>query len=978
MIKLISRFSILFLLLCFVTGARAANTVTVSSAEGTPGDEVTVSISLDNTDALSSLQVSIPLDESLTLVPGSAQVGSRCASHTASVGVDEGTLQVVVYSLSMATIAPGSGEVVSFKLKLGNEPVSTTLQPTKLVLTDSSGSVVGVGSESGTVTTRCAKAQLSTDEIDFGRVPIRSTYTREVAVTNVGNADLVVSSLDFTDVNMFSTTTQLPLTITSGSTEWFNVTFAPTERGATERQLRIVSNSSTNTRAIRLKAQPYAVNELHIGDASGTSDEEVTITMRMNNMDEISGYQVDFVLPASLQFVDGSFAVDATRRQDHVGAASIVDGTLRIVAYSPSGKPLKENDGEIGSFRVKLVGSNSVTLTPVTTVLTATINNKVENVVSDVYGGRVTIQYPRISTNGSLNFGAVSLTEECKRTFTIWNYGSAPLTINRIVFNNEHLSVAEDMPLEIPSWKNRNVTVTYGSMEEAAFEAVMQIYSNDPEKRLHEVKVTGSRFAPNYMSLSIPDVYVDGELEVKLSLSTYDDITGLQFDMEYPSEWYAPYDGNVVTALRAAGMTVIARQVSKNIIRYVGYFLNVGRIAAGEGDVVSIFLKPVAETTPEGTYSVCIKDIMLGTAAMDDKYAGSDIECPFQVKKRLKLELEQGWNWISTSAPTEAITFLDPIKEKTSRLVSQTQELINDAEYGLVGGLQTMEVTAGYKLKMEEEATAYLTGNFADPSATQVQLYKGWNWIGYVPMVTLPVETALENLQATAGDQLVCKDEFAEYDGSAWVPADIVMEPGKGYMYKSAKNVTFKYSSATSAPAASNQRVQVSGFRSQVSSVRSQVSSDQQSPWQYDVYRYPDNMTIVAQVADVEEQVTVGAFCGDECRGIGRWVNDKLFIGVQGSAGSDEVISFRCYDSTTDDIVPVAETILFDGDSHGSLAAPIRLTLQGIATGIDANSVSSTFDVYSTNGMLVRRNVTSLRGLAPGVYLVRGRKVVVR
>ena len=66
------------------------------------------------------------------------------------------------------------------------------------------------------------------------------------------------------------------------------------------------------------------------------------------------------------------------------------------------------------------------------------------------------------------------------------------------------------------------------------------------------------------------------------------------------------------------------------------------------------------------------------------------------------------------------------------------------------------------------------------------------------------------------------------------------------------------------------------------------------------------------------------------------------------------------------------------GASHGSLAAPIRLTLQGIATSIDANSVSGTFDVYSTNGMLVRRNVTSLRGLAPGVYLVRGRKVVVR
>ncbi len=958
----------MLLLLCFGTRARAANMVTVSSAEGVPGAEVMVSISLQNTDALSSLQVSIPLDESLTLVAGSAQAGSRCAGHAVSVGVSDGVLQAVVYSLSMATIAPGSGEVVSFRLKLGNEPGSITLQATKLVLTSGNGTAVGGSCEDGMVTIRCAKAQLGADEVDFGRVPIRSTYTREVAVSNVGNADLVVSSLDFTDVNVFSTTTQLPLTIAPGSTAALNVTFAPTERGTLERQLRIVSNSSTNIRAVRLKAQPYAVNELLIGDASGISDEEVTITMRMNNMDDISGYQADFTLPSSLQFVDGSFAVDADRRQDHVGVASVVDGTLRIVAYSPSGKPLLGNDGAIGSFRVKLVGKNSVRLTPVKTVLTSTINNKVENVVSDVFGGWIAIQYPSINTDGGINFGAVSVTEECKQTFTIRNWGSAPLTVSRIVFSNEHLSVAEQMPLEIPSWESRNVIVTYGSMEEAAFEAVMQIYSNDPEKRLHEVKVTGSRFAPNYMSLSIPDVYVDGELEVRLSLNTYDVITGLQFDMEYPSDLYEPYDGNVLTELRAAGMTVSSRQVSENIIRFVGYFLAGGGITAGEGGVLSILLKPVTASTPEGTYSVGIKDIMLGTAAMSNKYAGGNLESTFQMKQRQIIDqcidLAEGWNWTSTNVATEVNAFLDPIKEKTSRLVSQTQELINDAEYGLVGGLQTMEVTAGYKLKMEEEATANLTGNFADPAATLVRMKKGWNWIGYVPMVALPVETALENLQATAGDKLVCKDGFAEYDGSAWVPADIVMEPGKGYMYKSAKDMTFKYSSATSAPAASRQRCQ--------------VSSDQQSPWQYDAYRYPDNMTIVAQVADVEEQVTVGAFCGDECRGIGRWVNDKLFIGVQGSAGSDEVISFRCYDSTTDEIVPVAETILFDGDSHGSLAAPIRLTLQGIATGIDANSVSGTFDVYSTSGLLVRRHVTSLHGLASGVYLVRGRKVVVR
>ncbi|MCR5849266.1 MAG: InlB B-repeat-containing protein [Bacteroidaceae bacterium] len=624
---------ILALLLCFGMGARADNVVSIGSVEGAPGEEVTVSVGLTNTDALSSLQLSIPWDENLTLVEGSAQVGSRCAGHAANVGVKDGVLQVVVYSLSMQTIAPGSGDVATFRIKLAGEPVSITLQSTKTVLTDGNGNTVNGSCQSGTATIRCAKAQFDTDEIDFGRVPIRSTYTREVAVTNVGNANLVVSSLEFSDVNVFSSTTQLPKTITPGSTANINVTFAPTERGAIERQLRIVSNSSTRNRAIKLKALPYAVNELHIGDASGISDEEVTISMRMNNMDDISGYQIEFQLPNSLQYVDGSFAVNDNRKQDHTGAASIVDGTLRLLAYSPSGKPLKGNDGEIGTFRVKLVGSNSVYLEPVKTVLSATINNKVENVVSDVYGGQVSIQYPAISTDGEIDFGAVSVTEECKRTFSINNYGSAPLTISRIVFNNEYLSVEEAMPLVIQSWQSSNVTVVYSSTEQTAFEAKMQIYSNDPDRRLHEVNVRGSRFAPNYLSMQIPDVFEDETVKMNLSVNTYDDVTGLQFDMEYPNSVYEPFDDNIYLAERAKRMTVSSRQMSPNTIRYVCYFLGGGGIAAGEGEVMSIGLKPVAEVTPVGTYTVSIKNVKLGTAELADKYAGSDVSGTFQVKK---------------------------------------------------------------------------------------------------------------------------------------------------------------------------------------------------------------------------------------------------------------------------------------------------------------------------------------------------------
>lgn len=119
------------MLLCFGMGARADNVISLSSVQGTPGEEVSVSISLNNSDVVSSLQVSIPLDENLTLVEGSGQLGSRCSGHSLTVGVNDGVLQVFVYSMSMSAISGNSGEVATFKVKLGNQPKSVQSQSDK-------------------------------------------------------------------------------------------------------------------------------------------------------------------------------------------------------------------------------------------------------------------------------------------------------------------------------------------------------------------------------------------------------------------------------------------------------------------------------------------------------------------------------------------------------------------------------------------------------------------------------------------------------------------------------------------------------------------------------------------------------------------------------------------------------------------------------------------------------------------------------
>ena len=78
------RYTFLSLLLCFGIGARADNVLTITGGNGAPDEEVTVSFALTNTDAVTAMQLSIPLDEELTLVSGSLVKSARLANHDAS------------------------------------------------------------------------------------------------------------------------------------------------------------------------------------------------------------------------------------------------------------------------------------------------------------------------------------------------------------------------------------------------------------------------------------------------------------------------------------------------------------------------------------------------------------------------------------------------------------------------------------------------------------------------------------------------------------------------------------------------------------------------------------------------------------------------------------------------------------------------------------------------------------------------------
>lgn len=609
----------LLMLLCFGMGVRADNTVMITGGSGAPIEEVTVTVSMANTDAVWALQLSIPLDEDLKYVANSATATERLANLALSAGVKEGTLNIMVYSVSTAAIAAGEGDLLTFRLKLGDTPTDISLTPSKLTLTGTSGQTLSGSSVSGTVSICCAKAQYSTMTVDFGEVPIRSTYQQTVTVSNVGNEPLTVTALNFSDPMVFSSSTALPFVVAAGGSKQIDVTYAPTERGTIQKTLTVTCNSISKLNTIKLTAQPFAVNELHVGNASGVSDTEVEVALTMNNMDDVIGFQVEFQLPEALKYVDGSFTLNANRKQDHVAGVVTQDRLLRIIAYSPSGKALTGNNGAIGSFRVKLVGRYGVTLTPTKAILTAQINGVTTNVLSAQYSGTISIQSPQLSGNSTLAFGRMPVTGDVQKTYTIRNYGSAPLTISRIAFLDEGYSVKETLPMTINIGSSKSITVVRTDKTEGDFATTMQIYSNDPELRMKSVGISGNIFAPNYLNLSVDKAYTTGQLTLHVATDNYDALEGIQFEVK-ATDGFTTNDAATVVSARGTGLVVTTRRVDDETLRVVAYMMG-GHIGSGNGEVFSVQLN-AANGLSQGQHQLQVTNIKLGTGGMQDKYAG--------------------------------------------------------------------------------------------------------------------------------------------------------------------------------------------------------------------------------------------------------------------------------------------------------------------------------------------------------------------
>ena len=320
----------------------------------------------------------------------------------------------------------------------------------------------------------------------------------------------------------------------------------------------------------------------------------------------------------------------------------------------------------------------------------------------------------------------------------------------------------------------------------------------------------------------------------------------------------------------------------------------------------------------------------------------------------ITLEMAQGWNWISHNLSEDA--HRSRFTGYAQSILGQQESYIRDSTLGWSGSLNAIKTATGYKIKMDSQADITLRGKLFDVKET-VSLQQGWNWVGCPLYNATTIEAALSDYSPTEGDAIIGLDAFATYEDGKWEGTLTSLSPGQAYMVKCGTAQSFHWNSL-STPTSRTRR-----YKAPVA----ETSAD--APWNVDIHAHP-NVTSLIATLDINDapasngNYTIGAFCGDECRGVAQHLNGLLYLNIHGDGG--EQITFRLFDEEgqqhqiTQTLALATETV------WGSRKEPFRFSLGGdgihVPTSAGSRIVSNTF--YNTNGQQISRPVS-------GVYMLK-------
>ena len=571
-----------------------------------------VEIALDNTSEVTAFQFDISHNDSAYELSNTSALISRAENHTLSVStIDDNTIRVLVYSAANEVISIGNGAILNLSFNSKNEPGTYNLNLSDIVLSDANGASLGVSSTSGSVTILGPRYNLVTSSVDFGEIPMESSPTQSVSVSNTGNQDLIISGHTL-DTPFYIN--QSSVTISPGNSSSFTINVDTSSKQVISKELSFTTNDQNALRALQsttIQADIFAVNEIYIGSGQGESNTQITIPVSISNMEPFSGFQFDVTLPNDVSYVENSAAL-TTRASDHNIAANMIDSnTLRFVSYSGSNADFLGNDGEVFSFKVIPNITSGTYALPISNSIIS--NVELGDILSEAYNGSFTINAPYLSTSvQTINYGGVPITETRTTNITLTNTGSAELVVDELVFDASALSFPLTIPTTLAVGESTSVELIFDPIQIGSFNQDISIRNNSPEEQ-QIITVLAEVFSPNYLKIVDKDVLRNQTWAIELNLANNDDIRGIQFDVTLPEGFVLDTD-NIVEESIIDNFSMSLSFQGNNTYRFVIYTVSNDYLIPGDETILQLPVF-IENTVANGQYPFEFSSVVLSSSS---------------------------------------------------------------------------------------------------------------------------------------------------------------------------------------------------------------------------------------------------------------------------------------------------------------------------------------------------------------------------
>ncbi len=329
----------------------SVNELHVQTVSGRSDETVTVVLRMNNMEPIVAAQCDIDLPEALVYEEGSAAVVSaRGLNHAATASMTGNVLRLVAYSPNNTPFNANDGDLLTFRLRLNGRSGWYYLEPQNVVLGNKTMENM-TSATSGNYVVIESPTFRGSETLSFGSTPVTEEAVTDYAVTNDGQAPLVVERVTFLTEG-YVVKTPLPLTIEPYQSANIRVGHTPTTEGRHTTTMQIYTNDpECRMASVAVEGVVYEPNILSLS-ATTETDGSGCLRVALNNYSAVVAVQFDLHGLTDAR-IDESDIVKTERLSNHsVVVSKMSDTDWRVLIYSMSGAVITGNDGELLSLKI--------------------------------------------------------------------------------------------------------------------------------------------------------------------------------------------------------------------------------------------------------------------------------------------------------------------------------------------------------------------------------------------------------------------------------------------------------------------------------------------------------------------------------------------------------------------------------------------------------------------------------------------------